>query len=126
MKKFNTLIVVLVLSVSMLMLMACGKVTVDYDLASGGATMTYSTVINMQNTPKRYVNKTFRIRGKIRESGDKYYLYGFDSASCCEWTLPLGVDNTDINLDNKTGNVILLGDYSKGSSGYYLDVIGLG
>lgn len=126
MKKIKFLIALLIMCVSIPLMNACGKVSVEYDLASGGSTMTYSTVINMQNTPNKYINKTFRIKGKIRTSGNTYYLYRLDNTSCCEWTLKLGTDNTDINLDNKTGNVTLLGDYKKGSSGYYLDVIGLG
>lgn len=116
----------LILLLSMFCLTACGKVKVNYDLASEGGNFTYATIINMQSTPKRYLNKNFRIRGKIEDRGDSYTLYGYDNASCCSWELELSTENTDINLDNKTGYVTLLGTYKANGSFYYLDVIGFG
>ena len=126
MKKLRNVLTIIVLFLVIMLLPACGgKVVVNYDLAGSGTTMTYSTVINMQETPSKYVNKTFRIKGTIDSSTSELYLYGYDSASCCSWELKLGTDNTDVDLSKKS-SVTILGKYKKGDSGYYLDVIGLG
>lgn len=79
----------------------------------------------MQSQPKKYVNKTYRIKGKISSTGDNMYIYEtYDS--CCDWSIRLCTDNTDINLGNKSGRVTILGTYKKIGGEYVLDVIGLG
>lgn len=126
MRRFKRVLIVFVLFFAIMILPACGgKVVVNYDLASSGNTMTYSTIINMQETPSKYVNKTFRIKGTIDATTSDLYLYGYDNQSCCSWELKLGTDNTDVDLSKKS-SVTVLGKYKKGDSGYYLDVIGLG
>lgn len=126
MKKLKNGLIIFVLFLAIMFFPACGgKVVVNYDLAGSGPTMTYSTVINMQESPSKYVGKTFRIKGTIDSTSSDLYLYGYDSTSCCSWELKLGTDNTDVDLSKKS-SVTVLGKYQKGETGYYLDVIGLG
>lgn len=126
MKKLKRLLMLVVVGLSMTMLTACGDVVVKYDLASDGARITYATVENMQTSPQKYVNKTFRIKGKIDSSSEELYLWGWDDSGCCKWTLQLCTDNTDINLSKKKSSVTILGTYKKINGEYVLDVIGLG
>lgn len=125
MKKIRNFAMLLVLGAGMMLLSACGNVVVDYNLASGGYTMTYSTVTNMEKTPKKYVNKTFRIKGKIGGSSDDLNIS--DSDYCCSWSLQLYTDNADVNFEKKIGKTVtVLGTYKKIDGEYVLDVIGLG
>lgn len=114
-----------ILGLSMAMLTACGDIVVDYNLASGGYTITKSTVENMEKTPKKYVNKTFRIKGVIGGSTDNLKIS--DNDSCCSWSLLLYTENTDVNFEKKVGKTVtILGTYKKIDGEYVLDVIGLG
>lgn len=125
MKKIRNFAMLLVLGAGMMLLSACGNVVVDYNLASGGYIMTYSTVTNMEKTPKKYVNKTFRIKGLIGGSTDNFKIS--DKDSCCSWSLQLYTENTDVNFEKKVGKTItVLGTYKKIDGEYVLDVIGLG
>lgn len=127
MKKIRRFAFLLVLSIGIVFLSACGEVVVKYDLASEGASMTYTMVCNMQKTPSKYANKTFRIKGKIDSEAEEMYLYGYiDTIDCCYWSLPLYTNNTDIDLSKKKGSVTILATYKKMGGEYVLDVIGLG
>lgn len=125
MKKIRNFAILFVLGISMVLLSACGSVVVKYDLASEGYTMTYTTVKNMKSSPSKYVNKTFRIKGKIGGSSDDLNIS--DSDYCCSWSLQLYTDNADVNFEKKIGKTLtILGTYKKINGEYVLDVIGLG
>lgn len=125
MKKLKRLLMLVVVGLGMTMLTACGDVVVKYDLASEGYNMTYSTVNNMKSSPSKYVNKTFRIKGKIGGTSDDLNIS--DKDYCCSWSLQLCTDNTDVNFEKKIGKTLtILGTYKKINGEYVLDVIGLG
>ena len=68
------------------------KTDVDEDLTTMSATMIYSEVYNMVNTPKQYVGKKIRITGQFTVvSADAsapvdnyYYIIIKDATACCQ------------------------------------------
>lgn len=60
---------------------------VDIDLTSMSSTMVYSEVLNMQQTPEKYLGKTVRMRGpfNVTETADNRYFACViaDAAACC-------------------------------------------
>ena len=127
MKKLKIFVTAIIMFVSIFCLTACGAANVDYDLSSSGNTLTYSTVINMKKTPKNYLNKTFKIRGKVRSNGQSYhYLYGTDPEACCNWDLEIKTESDDVKYPTSTKNVIAVGTYKavrvNGRTSYYLEV----
>jgi len=65
MKKLKVIISCVCIMMAMMMFAGCGNVSVDYDLVTCGASVTYTTVTKLKSTPINYKNKTFRISGYI-------------------------------------------------------------
>ena len=113
--------------VSIFILTACGSINIDYDLSTSGNTITYSTVTNMKKSPKNYINKTFKIRGKVKSNGSSYhYLFGTDTENCCNWELEVRTENDEIEYPTSSKNVIAVGTYKSskinGRTSYYLEI----
>ena len=124
MKKLKVLVSALIIFVSIFLITGCGAANVDYDLVAGGNTITYSTVENMKGTPRNYINKTFKIRGKLKSNGRSYhYMTGYDSTSCCSWSLEV---RTDMEYPDTTQNIVAIGTYksakTNGKTSYYLEI----
>ena len=127
MKQLKIFISSIILFVSIFLLTACGSMNIDYDLSKSGNTITYSTVINMKKTPKNYINKTFKIRGKVKNNGKSYhYLFGTDAENCCNWELEVRTQNAEIEYPSSSKNVIAVGTYKSskvnGRTSYYLEI----
>ena len=124
MKKLKIFVSAIIIFVSIFLITGCGAANIDYDLVAGGNTITYSTVENMKDTPRNYVNKTFKIRGKLKSNGSSYhYMTGYDASSCCTWTLEV---RTDMEYPDTTKNVVAVGTYksakTNGKTSYYLEI----
>ena len=124
MKKLKVIISSLIIVLSIFMITGCGAANVDYDLVSGGNTITYSTVENMKGSPRTYVNKTFKIRGKVKSNGNSYhYMTGYDSTNCCSWQLEV---RSELEYPDTTQNVVAVGTYksakTNGKTSYYLEI----
>ena len=124
MKKLRVFVSAVIIFVSIFLISGCGAGNIDYDLVAGGSTITYSTVENMKDTPRNYVNKTFKIRGKLKSNGSSYhYMTGYDSTNCCSWSLEV---RTDMEYPDTTKNVVAIGTYksakTKGKTSYYLEI----
>ena len=127
MKKIKYYVSIFVLIVISCFFSACGTANIDYDLSASGNTLTYSTVTNMKKNPKNYINKTFKIRGKIRSNGSKYhYIFGTDPENCCNWDLEIRAESNDFEYPSSSKNVIAVGVYKSskinGKTSYYLQV----
>ena len=108
------------------MITGCGAANVDYDLVAGGNTITYSTVENMKGTPRTYINKTFKIRGKLMNNGSTYhYMTGYDSTNCCSWSLEVRTSG-DLEYPNTDKNIVAIGTYksakTNGRTSYFLEI----
>ena len=125
MKKLKVIISALFIVVTIFVLTGCGA-NVDYDLASGGNAFTYSTVEDMNKSPRSYINKTFKIKGKLKTNGSTYhYMTGYDSTNCCTWTLEVKTVG-DLEYPKTTSNVTALGTYKSakinGKTSYFLEI----
>ena len=126
MKKIKVFLSSLILVLSIFMLTGCGASNIDYDLVASGNTITYSTVENMKESPRNYINKTFKIRGKVMSNGKTYhYMTGYDSTNCCSWSLEVRAGD-NIEYPNSSKNVVAIGTYKSakvsGKTSYYLEI----
>ena len=126
MKKLRVFLSAIMIVLTLGVLTGCGEGNVDYDLVASGNTITYSTVENMKESPRNFVNKTFKIRGKLKSNGGSYhYLFGYDSTNCCEWTLEVRTVD-DVEYPETTKNVVATGIYksakTNGRTSYYLEI----
>lgn len=126
MKKLKIILSSLIIVLSIFMLTGCGTANVDYDLVAGGNSMTYTTVENMKGTPRNYINKTFKIRGKLMSNGNTYhYMTGYDASNCCTWSLEVRA-GSDVKYPSSSKNVVATGTYKSvkvnGRTSYYLEV----
>lgn len=126
-KNLNILICFCICFMTLFFCSSCGQGSIDYDLVASGNTVQYSTIINMQNTPSKYINKTFKIRGRVGSNGSAYhYMTGTDATNCCNWSIEIRVVDSSISYPNTTNNVIALGTYKSskvnGRTSYYIQV----
>ena len=126
MKKFKIILSAFVLVIMLFSLSGCGASNVDFDLASSGNAFTYSTVEKMKNSPREYINKTFKIKGKLSANGGTYhYMSGYDSTNCCSWTLEVRTID-DLQYPNTSNNVTATGTYKStkvnGKTSYFLEI----
>jgi len=126
MKKMKIFLSSLIIVLSLFMLTGCGTANVDYDLVAGGNSITYSTVENMKGTPRNYVNKTFKIRGKLMSNGNSYhYMTGYDSTNCCMWTLEVRA-GSEVEYPDSSQNIVAIGTYksakTNGRTSYFLEI----
>ena len=121
-KIFSTLLIVL----CMLVFTGCNSGSIDYDLASGGNQVTYTTVMNMEKNPKEYLNKSFKIKGKIRSNGSSYYYMTGTYDSCCVWDIEVRTASDNLELTTTSKNITAIGTYKSskvnGRTGYYLEI----
>ena len=121
-KIFSTLLIVLCL----LVFTGCNSGSIDYDLASGGNQVTYTTVMNMEKNPKEYLNKSFKIKGKIRSNGSSYYYMTGTYDSCCVWDIEVRTASDNLELTTTSKNITAIGTYKSskvnGRTGYYLEI----
>ena len=104
----------------------CGTANVDYDLAASGNSFTYSTVEKMKDSPRNYINKTFKIKGQLKTNGSSYhYMTGFDSTNCCTWTLEVRASD-NIEYPNTSNNITTVGTFksakANGKTSYFLEI----
>ena len=125
MKKLKILVSAIVIVISIFLITGCGVASIDYDCVAGGNTFTYTTVENMKDSPRNYINKTFKIRGKIKSNGSSYhYISGYDASNCCSWSLEVRANN--IEFPETTKNVVAVGTYksekTNGKTSYFLEI----
>ena len=126
MKKFRYAFSLVLIMVTLLFATGCGSMSVDYDLVTCGDAVTYTTVTKMNDMPSNYRNKTFRIRGELKNRSSSYhYLMGYDSANCCTWNLEVKATE-GVSFPAKSKSVIVIGTYKattqNGQSSWYLEV----
>ena len=125
MKKLKVFVSALVILVSIFLLTGCGSASIDIDCVAGGNTFTYTTVENMKGSPRDYLNKTLKIRGKLKSNGSSYhYMTGYDSSNCCSWQLEVRAN--DVAYPETTKNIVAIGTYksakTNGRTSYYLEI----
>ena len=126
MKKLKIFVSALIIMVSIFFVTGCGAASIDYDLAAGGNTVTYSTVENMKESPRNFINKTFKIRGKLKSNGSSYhYMTGYDSTNCCSWSLEVRANDVDYPTTTSK-NIVAVGTYksakTNGRTSYFLEI----
>lgn len=128
MKKLKGFLASFILIVTIFICSGCGEMSIDYDLVSAGNQVAYTTIMKMEESPKKYINKTFKVRGKMGSNGNSYhYITVYDNAACCT-SSPLEIDTVsdDIEYPKTSKNVIVIGTYKSrkvgGKTAYYLEV----
>ena len=126
MKKMKVIISCICIMIAMVFITGCGSISVDYDLVTCGASVTYTTVTKLKSTPINYKNKTFRISGEMKSGGSSYhYLSGYDATNCCAWNLEVQAAE-GVKLPSKTKTVTVIGTFrttnNNGKSSGYLEV----
>ena len=123
MKKFLSAILIVL---GLMIFTGCGTGNIDYDLASAGNQVTYTTVTNMEKNPKEYLNKSFRIKGKIKSNGKTYFYMTGTYDSCCVWNIEVRASSDDVAITTSSKNVTAIGTYKSskvnGRTGYYLEI----
>ena len=113
--------------ITLFLFTGCGEMTIDYDLVSAGNQVAYTTIMKMEESPKKYINKTFKVPGKVSSNGNSYhYIAGYDGTGCCTWQLEVDTANDDIEYPKSSKNVVAIGTYKSrkvgGNTAYYLEV----
>lgn len=112
MKRKNIFATIL-LCVMMCLLTACGSgtnVKVNYDLTlQDNVAYSVGAVLNEGKYYTKYRGKVFKLKGKIKSSGDDYHEI-VTNDGCCQFTMEVRLDNDDYSWDyikmNKTYTIV--------------------
>ncbi len=87
--------------------------SVDYDLTSMGADMTYSTVFQILSEPTPYIDKTFRLKGvyqkEVIDGKEISFIVVTDSAGCCSQALEF--EFADSSCPEEGTEILIEGEY---------------
>ncbi len=120
--------VIIVLLLSILLFSACIKrenkeedTSVDLDLSVCDSIIVYSQVTNMNENPSEYLDKTIKMKGKIKSNYSEkydttyYFIAVNDATMCCEAYVEILWENDNTYpIDNK--KIEIIGRFS-----YYIE-----
>lgn len=118
--------------VMMCLLTACGSARVQIDLTQNNSvTQAFNTFINNANSggsgySSDYRDKTFKVKGKIKSSGDDYH-YIVTNDGCCNFTMEVRLADNSLSWPeklNKTYTIVAKYTWYKsgGTSGFYFNI----